>query len=235
MVPESAPENEGLITEATSVESVALLESDPEGVPTSQGVVAVQDVPAGDHRLTVNGAGVAPHSETVSVPEEGATAAGVGGEIPLVARGRATKLEVDPEGADSDLTGLAVEDDFAGRIYDAPFGEPDAVYVHDGGAYTTEVRDADDEVGTFHVNPEVDGDDDCDDDGDPGVRTEEPRTGKASLASFLVDITEETRGTVAERLAEARGDLPEEVSRAIELCLDQAQERTDQAQAADKL
>jgi hypothetical protein len=310
---ESAPENEGLTTEATSVESVALLESHPEGVPTSRGVVAVQDVPAGDHRLTVNGAGVAPHSETVSVPEEGATAAGVGSEIPLVARERATKLEVDPRGTDSDLTDLAVEDDFAGRIYDAPLGEPDAVYVHDGGAYTTEVRDTDDEVGAFRVNPDVDDDDDGDDDDDedPGVRIEEPRTGKASLASFLVDITEETRGTVAdaadlddsdddsdggngppggdggsggsgnaarglaraleaiaeaaeraqeraedkdrgradealgqvaerlarvaERLTEAQGDLPEEVSRAVELRLDQAQQRTDQAQAAEKL
>jgi len=42
-------------------------------------------------------------------------------------------------------------------------------------------------------------------------------------------------GRVAERLAETQGDLPEEVSRAVELRLDQAQQRTDQAQATDKL
>jgi len=203
---DEAPEDEGLTTEDSTVESVALLESDPEGVPTFRGVVAVRDVPAGEHRLTVNGAGVAPHSETVSVPEEGPAAAGVEGEIPLVARERATKLEVDPREADSELTDLAVEDDFAGRLYDAPLAEPDAVYVHDGGAYTTEIRDADDEVGAFRVNPEARDDGDDDDDEPRSVRIDEPRTGKASLASFLADVTEETRGTVADAADLEDGD-----------------------------
>ncbi len=66
-----------------------MLESDAEAVSTFSSAV-VQDVPAGEHRFTVNGAGVAPHSETVSVPEtseaEGPTRAGVDGEVPLVAR-----------------------------------------------------------------------------------------------------------------------------------------------------
>jgi hypothetical protein len=207
---DDAPEDEGLTTEETTVESVALLESDPEAVPTFGGVVAAQDVSAGDHQLSVNGAGVAPHSEAVSVAEEGSTVAGAEGEIPLVALERARKLEIDPEAADSELTDLAVEDDFGGRLYDAPLEGPDAVYVHDGGAYTTEVRDTDDEVGAFRVNPgvrtgsgvsEVGGDeDDTGDDDDDGsrLRIEEPRTGKASLAAFLVDVTEETRAAVAD-------------------------------------
>jgi len=203
---DDAPEDEGLTTEDPTVESVALLESDPEAVPTFGGVAAIQDVPAGEHRLTVNGAGTTPHSETVAVDEEGSTVAGVDGEIPLVARKRARKLEVDPDDAESDLTDLAVEDDFAGRLYDAPLDGPDAVYVHDGGAFTTEVRDADDEVGAFRVNPgvragtgvtELDGDDD-DDVAGGRIRIAEPRTGKAPLAAFLADVTEETRVAVAD-------------------------------------
>ncbi|WP_186764097.1 hypothetical protein [Haloarcula hispanica] len=193
---DDAPEDEGLTTEDTAVESVALLESDPEAVPTFSGLAVVQDVPEGDHRFTVNGAGVAPHSETVSVHDsesaDGPTRAGVDGELPLVARENATRLEVDPSGADSDLTDLAVEDDFAGRLYDAPLSEPDAVYVHGGGAYTTEVRDSDDEIGAFRVNPNPEA--------DTAAQIEQPRTGKASLASFLVDIAEETRESVADQM-----------------------------------
>ncbi|MFB6222325.1 MAG: hypothetical protein ABEH86_01460 [Haloarcula sp.] len=194
---DDAPEDEGLTTKDTSVESVALLESDPEAVPTFSGLAVVQDVPEGDHRFTVNGAGVAPHSETVSVPEasevDGPTRAGVDGDVPLVARESATRLEVDPSGADSDLTDLAVEDDFAGRLYDAPISEPDAVYVHGGGAYTTEVRDSNDEIGAFRVNP---------DPGADATTIDEPRTGKASLASFLADIAAETRMAVNAELSD---------------------------------
>jgi len=68
---DDAPEGEGLTTEDATVESVALLESDPEAVPTFDGVAVLRDVPAGDHRLTVNGAGQAPHSERVSVSDDG--------------------------------------------------------------------------------------------------------------------------------------------------------------------
>jgi len=190
---DDAPENEGLTTEETSVESVALLESDPEAVPTFRGIAIIDDVPAGDHRLTVNGAGVAPHSEDVSVgdaaEDSGPTVAGAEGEIPLVARENASKLEVDPEESDSDLTTLAVEDDFAGRMYDAPLSGPDAVYVHRGGAYTTEVRDSDDEIGAYRVNP--------DPDSDAPVAIEQPETGKEPLATYLADIAEETRAQVA--------------------------------------
>ncbi|MEF8979317.1 MAG: hypothetical protein V5A39_10670 [Haloarculaceae archaeon] len=185
---ENAPEDEGLTTAPSPLELFALFQSDSEAVPTFNGIAVVQDVPAGDHELTITGAGVTPHSETVTVAEsEEVTPAGVGGEIPVVARENAVKMVVDPSEADSDLRKLAVEDDFAGRMYDAPLSGPDAVYLHSGGAYTTEVRDTDDEVGAFRVNP---GDDER-------VRVDNPRTGKAPLAEYIADIAAETREEVA--------------------------------------
>ena len=197
---DDAPEDEGLTTTASGVESVALLESDPEAVPTFGGVAVVRDVEDGDHRLTVNGAGRAPHSEqlTVEPNEDGSdpvTAAGVDGEIPLVARENATKLAVTDEGSETDVVGTALEDDFAGRIYESSTEGSDAVYVHSGGAYTTEVRDADDEVGAYRINP--------DPGAEEGIRIDRPETGKAPLAGFLADIAEETRAAVA---AAAEGD-----------------------------
>lgn len=185
---EDAPEDEGVTTEASTVESVALLESEPTAVPTTGGVTIIQDVPEGEHRMTVNGPGVAPHSESIAVTDEDdePSVAGPAGEIPLVAREQAMKLEVDTEGTDTQLTNLAIEDDFAGRLYDAPLSGQDAVYVHQGGAYTTEVRDIDDEIGAFRINPS-----------DAGtVRIAEPRTGKASLAEYLADVAEETSAAV---------------------------------------
>ncbi|MEF8776232.1 MAG: hypothetical protein V5A43_06985 [Haloarculaceae archaeon] len=185
---DDAPEGEGVTTTSSPLELFALFQSEPEAVPTFNGIAVVQDVPPGDHELTINGAGVAPHSETVTVPEDdGVTPAGVEGEIPVVARENAVKLELDPNEADSDVSDLAVEDDFAGRMYDAPLSGPDAVYVHAGGAYTAEVRDTDDEVGAFRVNP-----------GDEArVRVENPGTGKGPLAEYLADVAAETRDEVA--------------------------------------
>jgi hypothetical protein len=119
--------------DAPDGEVFALLESDPVAVPSTNGVVALRGVPVGEHRLTLNGAGIAPYGERVTVGDdrvgaddvgatdtptvsgdgdgdvsgegEGetptaptATAAGVEGEIPLVAREDAMKLEVDAEG-----------------------------------------------------------------------------------------------------------------------------------------
>ncbi|WP_394352485.1 hypothetical protein [Natronorubrum aibiense] len=187
---DNAPKDEGLTTTETALESVVLLESDPEAVPTFGGVAVVQDVPAGEHRLTINGAGRAPHSERVSVSDDGTpTAAGVGGEIPLVARDEATKLEIRGENASSDLSSVAVEDDFAGRLYESSIDGNDAVYVHAGGAYTTEVRDTDDAVGAYRVNPSPEA--------GSMVRIERPETGKASLSEFVADIADETRLAIA--------------------------------------
>jgi len=197
---DDAPEGEGVTTESLGVEAVALLESEPSAVPTFSGLAVARGVSEGDHRLTVNAAGTAPHAEMVRVggEDEGPTRAGVDGEVPLVARQDATKLEVDTEGTDAELTDLAVEDDFAGRLYDAPLSGPDAVYVHRGGAYTTEVRDADDEVGAFRTNP----------DEESRVRIEEPRTGKASLAGYLADVATETSAAVTAAAEDDDTDTP---------------------------
>ncbi|WP_226482006.1 hypothetical protein [Natrinema amylolyticum] len=187
---DDAPADEGLTTTEVDLEAVVLLESEPEAVPTFGGIAVARDVPAGDHRLTVNGAGRAPHSERVSVSGDGApTAAGVDGEIPLVARDRATKLEVGDETGASDLSRVAVEDDFAGRLYESSVDGSDAIYVDRGGAYTTEVRDGDDAVGAYRVNP--------DPDAESAVRIERPETGKASLAEYVADVAEETRAEIA--------------------------------------
>lgn len=292
---DAAPEDEGITTEEPTVEAFAFIESEPAAIPTFQGVAVAQDVPAGEHRFSVNGAGVAPHSEAVSVTEDPEpTIAGVDGEIPLVAREAATKLEVDTRSVEAELTRVAVEDDFGGRIFETPVAGPEAVYVHQGGAYTTEVRDVDDEIGAFRVNPSD----------TASVRIEEPRTGKASLAGFLAAIAGETQESVAavaadtdgsdsggrpsgndgpsnavrglaralqavveaaenaqaraeagergradsaleavatrlqqvaDRLADARGDLPAPLARATERRLDQAQLRSNQAKRAKKL
>jgi len=184
-----APDGAGVATEELPIEAVALLESDPEAVPTFAGAAVLDDVPEGEHRLTVAGAGLAPHSESLSVGEsEGPTVAGVEGEVPLVDRGEAVKLRVDGEESDDDLARVAVEDDFGGRLYDAPLAGRDAVYVHRAGAYTTEVTDADDEVGAFRTVP---------DPADPQpVTVENPATGKTPLARYVADIATETAGTV---------------------------------------
>ncbi|WP_066412184.1 hypothetical protein [Halorubrum aethiopicum] len=200
---DDAPENEGLTTTASGVESVALLESEPEAVPTFGGVAVVRDVESGDHRLTVNGAGRAPHSErlTVDPTEEGSdpvTAAGVDGEIPLVAREDATKLEITDEEAEIDVVGTALEDDFAGRMYASSTAGSDAVYVHAGGAYTAEVRDAADEIGAYRVNPDPESDD--------GIRIDRPETGAAPLAGYVADVAEETRAAVAAAAGSDDGD-----------------------------
>ena len=185
---EDAPDDEGLTTQPLSFTAFALLESDPDSVPTFNGIALLRDVPEGEHRLTINAAGVEPHSERLAVEDEAElTTAGVEGRIPVVARENATKLEVDTEESDSEITNLALEDDFAGRIYDAPLSGSDAVYVHRGGAYTTEVRDSDDEIGAVRVNPAD----------ESRINVENPRTGKGSFAEYLADVAEETSAAVA--------------------------------------
>ncbi|MDV7349749.1 hypothetical protein R3751_08175 [Halorubrum distributum] len=197
---DEAPDGEGLTTTDAGVESFVLIESDPEAVPTFAGGVAVANgVPEGDHRLTVNGAGRTPHSETLTVSaDEPVTRAGADGEIPLVAREDARKVELDDAESDADLTRTAVEDDFAGRIYDSAIDGSDAVYVHAGGAYTTEVRDADDEVGAYRVNPAAD-----EAAAEEPIRIERPETGAAPLAGYVADVAEETRAAVAAAAAES--------------------------------
>ena len=234
---DDAPDGGGVRTESTETEAVALLESDPSAVPTFQGVAVAQGVEAGDHRLTVNGAGVAPHSERVTVGEDSdtdsaggdvdsgsVTTAGVDGEIPLVAREDAAKLSVDPGGTDADLTDSAVEDDFGGRLYDAPIDGPDAVYVHRGGAYTSEVRDADDAIGAFRVNP-------ADED---RVEIDRPDTGKASLSSFLATISDEIRADVEDVDLEGEANAVRGLTRALESAGSAAGRAAERANAGDR-
>jgi hypothetical protein len=283
---DDAPDGEGLTTRESSVEAVALLESDSRVLPTFGGVAVAREVPAGDHRLTVNAAGQAPYSERLSVdgtdgasetegepetatstatgddtpetatstdtagtdgqqPAERVTAAGVDAEIPLVAKENARKLEVDADGTDAELSGVAVEDDFAGRLYDRPVDGSDALYVHRGGAYTTEVRDTDGAVGAFRVNPgrgrvlgsDDDGDDD-DDDGsgaDPPIRIDRPETGKASLSSFLVEIARETRdqaqAIVDEGDLEGKANGLKGLVRSLDAVIEAAERATENARA----
>jgi hypothetical protein len=216
-----APDGAGVTTTETAVEAIALLRSDPVAAPTFRGVSMFRGVESGSHRLTVNAPGLAPHDEPVEVGSGGddggggdgtdanvtasatptatgadaartAALAGVDGDVPLVPAGDAAKLEVNVDGVDAELTDLAVDDDFGGRLYETTLDGPDAVYVHRAGAYTTEVRDADDAIGAFRVNPAE----------AAPVRIDRPRTGKASLASFVADITNET----ADRLASVGSD-----------------------------
>ena len=189
-----APDGEGLtVTEAT-VESVVLIESDPEMVPTFGGVAVAEGVSEGEHRITVNGAGRTPHSERLRVESDEATTAGVEGDIPLVAREDATRVEIGEAAGETELARAALEDDFAGRIYDSAVEGTDAVYVHAGGAYTAEVRDTAAEIGAYRVTPSVD--DAGAETGSP-IRIERPETGAASLAGFVADVAEETRAEVA--------------------------------------
>lgn len=232
---DEAPEDQGLTTTDTAVESVALVESEPELAPSFGGVVVAQDVPEGDHRLTVNSAGRSPHSERVTVSGDGeATAAGVDGEIPLVARAHSRKLEIDATDQDIDLDSVAVEDDFAGPMYESPVSETDAVYVHEGGAYSTEVRDTNGEKGAYRVNP------------DPGttetLRIDRPETGKAPLAAFVADISEETRSLVAataddsggSNTAEGSANAVRGLQRALANVVEAAQKAEDNARNGNR-
>ncbi|QZY00960.1 hypothetical protein K6T25_01805 [Halobaculum rubrum] len=215
---DDAPGSNGVDTVEPTVEGVALLESDPEAVPTFNGVVALQDVPEGDHTLTVNGAGVAPFSQGLAHEEDGEpTTAGVDGDVVVAPNEDAVKVRASPPADAPGVGRVAVEDDFAGAVYDglppsvadgddagASSGDDGgstetataadgtganegdrgvAVYAHREGAYTTEIEDEAGAVGAFRVNPRAD---------QATATILEPRTGKASLVSFLLTILTET-------------------------------------------
>jgi len=183
---------DGVVTGDLGIEGVVLLESDPVATPTWRGRIGLQDVPAGEHRLTVNAAGVAPYSERLSVADAGAapnTQAGVGGRLPLVANENARKVEGDARDREG-LARVRVADDNAGRLYDAPPDDRDrfGLYVHRDGAYVVEVRDRRGRVGAARVRPER---------GNRRARVS-TRTGKGSLVEFLdrylEDLVEAVRG-----------------------------------------
>jgi hypothetical protein len=177
-----APDGEGVTTVAPTVEATALVESEPTPVPTSAGRV-VANVPPGDHRLTVDAPGSAPYAERVTAGEGETTRAGVDGAVAVVPRASAVKVRVEAA-TDADVERVRLEDDFGGRLYDAaPDAEGrDALYAHESGAYTVEVRDADGVPGAYRANPDPGGD----------VTLRDLRTGKAPLASFVRDLLSET-------------------------------------------
>ena len=196
----------------------------------------------GSETTAATGTGAATGTDGTGRAEH-VTAAGVDAEIPLVARENARKLEVDADGTDADLAGVAVEDDFAGRLYDSPTDGSDAVYVHHGGAYTTEVRDTDGELGAFRINPDPGGgsdDDDSETAPDPGppIRIDRPETGKASLSSFLVELAVETRDQAQAIVDE--GDLDGRANglaglvRSLDAVIEAARRATENARAGDR-
>ncbi|MFC7098371.1 hypothetical protein [Halobaculum marinum] len=195
---DDTPGSNGVETTDPTVEGVALLESDPVAVPTFNGVVALRDVPEGDHRLTVNGAGVAPYSQGLTHTDDGeATTAGVDGEVVVAANEDAVKVRAEPASDAPGVARMAVEDDVAGRVFDAPppTGDDDesddrgvAVYAHREGAYTTEIEDSEGGIGAFRVNPRA---------GQSTATLADVRTGKASLTSFLLTLLTETTAQAA--------------------------------------
>jgi len=186
---DDAPGSNGVELLVPSVETVALLESDPEAVPSFSGVLTVEDPPEGEHRLTVNGAGMAPYSEKLA-HEGGTTRAGVEGAIPMSPNEDAVKVQ--GESADAgEFERVTLDDDFAGTLYDgAPPGENGqfGVYAHRDGAYTTAVEDQNGQRGARRVNPNAE---------DTELALPAIETGKSALADYLVRFLTETHGQTA--------------------------------------
>ena len=186
---DDAPGNNGVALLAPSIETVALLESDPEAVPSFSGVVTLEDTAEGEHRLTVNGAGMAPYSEKLR-HEGGTTRAGVEGAIPMSANEDAVKVRGETA-AGTTLASVALDDDFAGTVYDGqPPGEDGrfGIYAHRDGAYTAEVRDESGQQGALRVNPDPD---------DAEINLSGIETGKIALTEFLLHFLVGTRLQVA--------------------------------------
>jgi hypothetical protein len=186
---DDAPGSNGIALLAPSIETVALLESDPEAVPSFSGVLALDDTPEGEHRLTVNGAGMAPYSEKL-VHEGGTTRAGVEGAIPMSANEDAVKVRGETADGTA-LASLALDDDFAGTVYDGrPPGEGDrfGIYAHREGAYTAEIQDESGQRGALRVNPNAN---------DEAIDLSGIETGKGALTDFLLRFLVATRLQVA--------------------------------------
>jgi hypothetical protein len=196
------PGSNGIELNSPSTEAVAILESESVAVPTFGNVVAILDPPTGDHRLTVNGAGLAPYGETLTV-EDGDDVLptkdgnqrnnvylGVDGQITTAANEDAVKIEGKTSDGTS-LDRLTLEDDFAGRIYDGrPPGEESrfGIYVHRAGAYTASIRDTEGGHGAVRINPNED---------DKTVDVDTVETGKAGLVDYLTRFLAETREQIA--------------------------------------
>ncbi|ESP88327.1 hypothetical protein K933_09397 [Candidatus Halobonum tyrrellensis G22] len=181
-----APEGNGIETRESRAEGVALLESEPTAVPTFNGVVALRGVAAGEHRLTVNAAGVAPYAQRLDHDGAGTTTAGADGDVVVSANEDAVKLRFDASDPEApSVASLAVTDDFGGTVYDGRPADGDrvGVYVHRAGAYTAEVTDGEGRTGTYRVNPAPD---------QTTATVANVETGKAAAARFLATLLAET-------------------------------------------
>jgi hypothetical protein len=223
-----APDGAGVAFAGPTTEAVALLESEGTGVPTTNGLLFVEDVPPGEHRLTVNGAGVAPYAETFSHGEDDEQrVVGTDGRVAVVPNDDAVKLRADA----SDGAGVAavrVDDDYGGAVYDAtPPGEDRfGVYVHRGGAYTVSVIDRDGNVGVFRANPNPD---------DDAVTIENPVAGKRSRIRYLLDLLEESLARVTElrERGDVDGNALEAVDEQLRRALAAAESAAEFAEAGD--
>jgi hypothetical protein len=223
MVPDvDAPTDAGLTLSAPAVEAVALLESEGTGVPTTNGLLLVDDVPPGEHRLTVNGPGVAPYAETFT-HDGGERAVGAEGRIAVVSNENAVKVRADASDTAAGVARVRVEDDYGGAVYDArpPEGDRFGVYVHRAGAYRVSLTDREGEVGVFRVNPGPNA---------AEVAIENPTTGKRSRTRYLVAELEEALARVAE--LREREDVPEDEFEPIG---NQLREALADAERADSL
>ena len=198
---DDAPGSNGVALLAPSIETVALLESDPEAVPSFSGVLAVDDPGEGDHRLTVNGAGMAPYSELLT-HEGDTTRAGVEGAIPMSANEDAVKVKGETNEGTA-LASVALDDDFAGTVYEGrpPGGNGTfGVYAHVDGAYTAEIEDESGNRAALRINPNPD---------DDAVELSNIQTGKVAMVDFLVRFLVETRlQAEAVRAGEDLDDVP---------------------------
>jgi len=186
---DEAPGKNGVSLLAPSIETVALLKSEPEAVPSFSGVITLENPEKGDHQLTVNGAGMAPYSEHLT-HEGGTTRAGVEGAIPMSANEDAVKVRGETAEGTA-LASVALDDDFAGTVYDGRPPSDDSrfgIYAHRDGAYTAEIRDEAGGRGALRVNPTPD---------DETIDLSGIETGKVALTEFLLQFLVETRLQVA--------------------------------------
>jgi hypothetical protein len=224
-----APEGGGISLSEPTTESVVLLESEPTAIPTTNGLLLATNVAEGDHRLTVNGPGVAPYTQRLShAGGSETTRPGVEGTVTVVPNRDAVKVRADARETPAGVANLRVADDFAGTVYNARPSADDTfgVYVHRSGAYTAEITDRDGDVGAFRVNPA---------EGDDAVTIEEPTTGKTAMTRYLVNY-------LAESLSEAesfreRADTDSEdidpVLKELDVALDAARQAREAAEAGD--
>jgi hypothetical protein len=133
---------------------------------------------------------------TAAGPDE-AVRVGADGRIGLVPSEDAVKLEVDAAERGG-ARRVRVEDDAAGRVFDAPPVEREGragVYVHRAGGYTVEVTDERGETSVERVNPGPN---------QNAAEVAKARTGVSGITRFLVEYLTETRETV-ERLLDRGG------------------------------